>query len=98
MEITAVSSLVLENNHVFAFFSTSRVTHRRSYRWTGPSLGHRMKPRLKNIKQLIYRYMGACTFNCLLTYFIQCQQKQAWLAIFGSEMCVTVVNATLFVE
>jgi len=44
------------------------------------------------LKTLNRRYTGACTFNCLLTYFVRCQQKHAWLATFGSEMCVTVVN------
>ena len=84
-------------------FSTSRVTHGhtdgQAHRWAiAWSRSCWRKRRLKNIKQLIYRYTGMCTFNCLLTYFVRCQQKQAWLAVFGSEMCVTVVNETLFVE
>jgi len=43
MEITAVSSLVFEKkkNHVFAFFPQAE-----SYKWSGKSLGHRMKPLL----------------------------------------------------
>ena len=34
-------------------------------------------------------------YGTYLFHFVRCQQKQAWLAIFGSEMCVTVVNEKL---